>query len=125
MFYQFFIDEFVTGGAPVVMFAGPSIRLPLEVVENDAGDQATIRFCDASVDWAISKEFPEPSYDLKNGQEMLVLVVVDDATGDLVWGGEQVGGAACDATGAPVQKFDPQPMVPERLALDDVTPPAS
>ena len=41
------------------MFAGPSIRLPLEVTPTTDGTGADLVFCDASVDWAVSEEFPE------------------------------------------------------------------
>ena len=121
--YDFFIDEYVTGGAPVIMFPGPSIWLPLEVSVNEAGDGAEVRFCDASVDWAVSAEFPEPAYDLANGEELVITIVTGDS-GDLVFGGEERRGGSCDATGAPVQRFDPQPAIPDGpIVIEDVTPP--
>lgn len=121
--YDFFIDEYVTGGAPVVMFPGPSIWLPLEVNVNSSGDGADVLFCDASVDWAISKEFPEPAYDLANGEELTITLETDDR-GNLVFAGENRTGVACDANGAPVQRFDPQPTVPDGpITLEDVTAP--
>jgi hypothetical protein len=122
-FYDFFIEEYVDEGYPVIMFPGPSIRLPLEVTPNAAGDGADVLFCDASVDWAVSQEFPEPAYDLENGEEIVITVVTDDR-GNLVFGSEDRNGNPCDATGAAVQRFDPAPVVPDGpISLDDVTPP--
>ena len=122
-FYDFFVEEYVDGGAPVIMFPGPSIRLPLEVTPNAAGDGADVLFCDASIDWAVSQEFPEPAYDLENGEEIVITVVTDDR-GNLVFGSEDRNGNPCDATGAAVQRFEPAPVVPDGpISLDDVTPP--
>jgi hypothetical protein len=120
--YQFFIDENVIGANPVIMFAGPAILLPLDVNVNESGDGAEVLFCDASVDWTISKEFPEPAYDLTAGQELTITLVTDDR-GNLVFESEDRGGADCDATGAPVQRFDPAPVPPDSLSPDDVIPP--
>lgn len=123
--YDFFVDEYVTGGAPVIMFPGPSIWLPLEVSVNETGDGADVLFCDASVDWAVSAEFPEPAYDLSNGEELVITIVTDDS-GNLVFDGEERRGGSCDANGAPVQRFDPQPTIPDGpITLEDVTPPPS
>ena len=122
-FYDFFVEEYVDQGYPVIMFPGPSILLPLEVTENAAGDGADVLFCDASVDWAVSQEFPEPAYDLENGEE-LVITLVTDERGNVVFESEDRRGTPCDATGAPVQRFDPAPTVPDGpISLDDVTPP--
>lgn len=121
--YQYFIDEYVIGANPVIMFAGPSILLPLEVNVNETGDGAEVLFCDASVDWTISKEFPDPAYDLANGEELVITLETDDS-GNLVFASENRSGASCDANGAPVQRFDPAPTVPDSLSPDDVTPPA-
>lgn len=122
-FYDFFVEEYVDGGAPVVMFPGPSIWLPLEVSPTDDGGGADLVFCNASVDWAVSAEFPEPAYDLTNGTVLNISLTTDDR-GNIVWNGEADQGTPCDATGAPVQRFDPAPVVPDTpISLDDVTPP--
>ncbi len=124
-FYEYFVDEFVTDGAPVVMFPGPSIRLPLEVHPTDDGGGADLIFCDASVDWAISAEFPDPAYDLTNGTILHVSITTDER-GNRVFQGEAMQGESCDATGAPVQRFDPAPVLPDGpITFDDVTPPSA
>lgn len=122
-FYEFHIEEFVDGGGMPVAFAGPSILLPLEVHENEAGDGADVLFCDASVDWAMTSEFPEPAYDLESGETLTITIITDPETGNLVFGGEDRTGESCDATGAPVGRFDPQPTIRDSISLDDVTAP--
>jgi hypothetical protein len=125
VFFDYFVDEFVTEGAPVVMFPGPSIWLPLSVEETEGVEGADITICNASVDWAVSAEFPEPAYELTNGTILHVSVTTDDR-GNLVWASEAELGEACDATGAPVQRFDPAPEVPDGpISIEDVTPPSS
>lgn len=122
-FYEFHVEEFVEGGGMPVVFPGPSIRLPLEVRENATGDGADVVFCDASVDWAMTAEFPEPAYDLEAGETITITVVTDPDTGDLVFGSEDRTGEPCDATGAPIGRFDPQPVIPDSISLEDVTAP--
>lgn len=122
-FYDFFVEEFVDGGAAPILFPGPSIWLPLEVTENAAGDGADVLLCDASLDWTLSAEYPEPSYDLTAGETLVITIVTDPDTGELVFGGEDRQGEPCDATGAPVGRFVPQPVVPESISLEDVTAP--
>jgi len=108
--------SYVTNGGEPRMVPGPSVLLPIDVVEESDG--ATVRFCDASSDWFVSDGHPEADFDLAKG-----VVTEFRLTGDGLLDSRSPSTTACDATGAPVGRFDPVPQLPTSITEADVRPP--
>lgn len=107
--------QFVTLGKKPIAYPGPAILLPLEVVENAAGDGATVTFCDASGPYLITANRAEGEYHLTDGT---LTTWTLETEGGVLQVGDKVGSAQeCDATGAPVGRFDPQPELPAEITV--------
>ncbi|MCU1404298.1 MAG: hypothetical protein JWQ43_601 [Glaciihabitans sp.] len=119
-----FDATYVSGSSDPQVFPGPAIRLPLEVVENSAGDGATITYCEVRDNWLLSADSSDTRLDLSAGTMLTVDIVTKESTGELVEAREVASSDACDATGAAVGRFDPVPDVPEALDENDVRFPA-
>jgi hypothetical protein len=109
--YDAFETTYVDIEAEPRALPGPSIWMPLSVEEGDDGTIAVV-VCDASDHWIIETGV-EPSYDLTDAFELTVLLERD---GDrLVVADKQVSLNECDATGAPIGRFDPTPVPPSEI----------
>lgn len=112
--YEFFLRRW-TGREAYPLWPGPSILLPLEVDVTDE-DHASVRFCDGSDYW-----IDEDESRLQNGVVAISqLVRTDDGIREH---DSSLTVERCDATGAPIARFDPalQPLGP--IAKADVVPP--
>jgi hypothetical protein len=117
--YSAWYGEYVThSGAPTV-WPGPKVWMPISVTPTADGSQ--VLFCDASRDWWVSKGH-KASYDLAKGL-LLKVDLVKDAKGRLTVSSDTPVDNYCDATGAPVQKFDPAPTLPKTIGSGDSIPP--
>jgi len=99
--------------------AGPAVVQPLSV-EPDGAGSVTVTVCDASQNWWFSDDH-EPTVDLSAGNPLVyTLSEADDAP--VV---QSVSGASgdCDATGAPIGRFDPAPEVPAEIDPDSLVRP--
>ena len=101
------------------MAAGPAVVQPLSV-EPDGAGSVMVTVCDASQNWWLSDEH-EPTVDLEAGNP-LVYSLSDGDDAPVV---QSVSGASgdCDATGAPLGRFDPAPEVPAEIDPDSLVRP--
>ncbi|MCU1406041.1 MAG: hypothetical protein JWQ43_2344 [Glaciihabitans sp.] len=116
-------DAYVDTDADVLLYPGPPIWLPISVEQNGTGDGATIVVCDASATgWAITRESPSATYDLSVGVIRNITMETMDDSGQLRYTSSGTN-TPCDATGAPVGRFKPAPVVPDEITADDVQRP--
>lgn len=118
-----FLATFVKAGRSPEVYPGPAIRLPLEVVENAAGDGAVITVCEAMDNWVLSAGVPETRPELTGGRILTVQIGTSEQTGELVEIDTTSSSDDCDATGAAVGLFVPEPDIPEIITEDDVRMP--
>lgn len=111
-----FVNTFVTHDGDPTVYPGPSIWQPISV-ETDGAGAAVVVVCEVTRGWVI-RAGEEPSFDLESGTELTIElepgddgIVVSNSTGST---------KACDATGAPIGRFDPVPVPPESITADDV-----
>jgi hypothetical protein len=101
----------------LIQYVGPPIMLPLAITELDGGG-AEVTFC--VVDhWQIDAKKSEATYDFLNGETRRYTVEKDPETGNFVETDWQGMSQDCDATGAPVGRFDP---AVEQLDADELEP---
>ena len=113
------VDEYYDGydNTRLLRYVGPPIMLPLALTELEDGG-AEVTFC--VVDhWTIDARKTQASYDFADGTTRVYTVEKDADGGNLVLTGWQGLSEPCDATGAPVGRFDP-PVAP--LDPDDLDP---
>ncbi len=120
--YEVFILRFVDGGATPQAFPGPAIWLPLEIVESEDGKQADVTVCNASESWLITAE-GEATFELTNGRESTFRMGEDQQSGKVIVLETLGSSRVCDATGAAIGRFDPEPTVPETITESDVRAP--
>ena len=116
------VTQYIEAGAEPIAYPGPSILLPISVEPNAAGDEAELTFCNASGRFQLTAGETEPEYSLPNGRLVTWTMVTSDE-GVRVVTIQSNSTEECDATGAPVEVFDPLPTVPEKLSLADARPP--
>jgi hypothetical protein len=120
--YEVFMRTYVEGGATPVVFPGPAVWLPIEIVESEDGLRADVTVCNASEGWIITAE-GETSFDLTAGVETTYEMVNDPESGDIKLLNTSGSSRDCDATGASVGRFDPAPLPPASLTESDVRAP--
>ncbi|MCU1404300.1 MAG: hypothetical protein JWQ43_603 [Glaciihabitans sp.] len=118
-----FVASYVGNDNTPQVFPGPAIRLPLEVVENAAGDGADITFCEASYNWLLTADRPQTRPELSAGSIVTVQIGTSAQSGELVEMSDSGSNQDCDASGAAVGVFIPVPDIPETLTEDDVRMP--
>jgi hypothetical protein len=102
---------------------GPDIWLPVSVTPKPQDDTATILICRVQQDWIIEKTHPKATFDLSDGSLYTITIGPHENSGSAVYQGEMPNGDECDATGAPVDRFDPAPVAPESVSDRDITEP--
>ena len=117
--YNGYRTSFAVNGLPPTAYPGPGLWQPISVTP-DAEGGAEVVVCNASEGW-IFEDGGEPTYDLAQGLELIVFIVDDDGT--LRADEFRRTGVACDATGAPVGRFDPAPQLRDSITEDQVVPP--
>jgi hypothetical protein len=119
--YHGFIAMYGNLQAEPRVYPGPAIWFPMSV-ETKEDHTIVVLLCDASDKWIIQGD-TAPSYDLTRGFVLeYTLEAVDD---HLLLIEETSSLTPCDATGAPVGRFDPVPVPPESISESDVVPPPS
>jgi hypothetical protein len=107
--------------ADPVVYAGPSIMVPLAVEVAASGTEATLTFCEASsADWVITAD-GEPAYTLTSGRLTELRMVTSDS-GALVLDDRIPSTEKCDPAGAAVGRFDPVPEPRASVDPDDARP---
>ena len=101
------------------MYPGPAIWLPISV-ETLEDETTVVVLCDASDPWIIKGD-TAPSYDLTKG--FLLERTLESVDGRLVLIESQRSHTECDATGAPVGRFDPVPVPRESISEGDIIAP--
>jgi hypothetical protein len=104
-----------TGDDLPLTWPGPAILLPLEVEVRDAV-HVTVRFCDGSDYW-----IDEDASRLARG--VLGTVSLERTADGIRRTSRSTSRDRCDATGAPIARFDPAPVPLGPLTEDDVVPP--
>ena len=120
--YSVYRLRFVEGGAKPEAFPGPAVWLPLEITESADGQSAEVTVCVASEGWLLTADGETP-LDIDNGHEFTFEMGKDSATGNIVLLNTSGPSDACDATGAAVGRFDPQPDPPAEISESDVRAP--
>jgi len=110
-----FERRFVDAGVSPYVYLGPALWQPVEVRATDRG--ADVVVCDASAHWYLQRDHTTRSTeDLEDGLGA-VIELEAAADGRLLVAGQSFEGAVdgCDATGAPIGRFEPAPELPERV----------
>lgn len=100
---DFYYDRY--DNTRLIRYVGPPIMLPLSITELDGGG-AEVTFCVVDY-WQIDAKKSEATYDFSDGETRVYTVEHDDVTGNLVETDWQGLKQDCDASGAPVGRFDP------------------
>lgn len=101
-------------------YLGPPVSAPVSVDTTDEG--ASVSMCDASVNRWVSPDH-EPAEDFATGL-LRRYDLVESADGEWLVDEASAGGVPCDATGARVGSFDPEPPARSPLTVENVVPPA-
>ena len=111
------------GESPFV-YPGPSVLLPIAVTEAPDGLSAEVEFCDASALWLdeAAGEGTDEAAALADGRSAIFTMSKDD-DGQILIEDRQGSTTVCDATGAPVGRFDPAPVAPDSVTEEDVRGP--
>jgi hypothetical protein len=120
--YDYFVTRFVDREDPPIAYPGPAVWLPLAVEESDDGSRAVVRVCAASDSWLLTADGETP-FDITEGHELELEVANDPKSGKVLVLSRAELLTECDATGAPVGRFEPKPDVPERLTESEVRAP--
>ena len=112
--YDNWILDSIDAGLPHTPLPGPPVLFPLSI--DVAGETTVVTFCEARGYW----ENEDPAT-LITGREAKVSVVRLDGKLQVV--SRSGGGEACDATGAPIARFDPAPEPLGMITEGDVVPP--
>jgi hypothetical protein len=118
--YDGFTTQYGRLQAEPRVYPGPAILLPISVETME--DETTVVLCDASDPWIIQGD-TAPSYDLTKG--FLLEYTLESVDGRFVLMSSKSSLTECDATGAPVGRFDPVPVPRESISENDVIAPPS
>lgn len=105
--YTAFRGTYLTRGVDPRALPGPSVWQPVSV------DGTELVVCDASDDWYTDSGH-SAAYELTSGF-LLTITLEQNAAGALVLADKQPSLDECDATGAPIGRFDPVPVVPKTI----------
>ena len=122
--FGYWEGSYITLEGDPVAYPGPSILLPISVEPNAAGDGgAVIEFCDASGPFIITESQAVARYDVTQGHPSTWTLETDPVSGVLEVVDKRGSQASCDASGAPVGRFDPAPERRESIEASDVRAP--